>query len=360
MPELSNSAAVRSRLLTVASFASPVEKTAARFFYYEARRFVGWLAGVSGLTVNQVAAVVAALSPRSVWNGNQLSAIALCCGFERAGINGAGGGGISGTGRDVGRAQAIVNGADIPTTLRGPKVTAFYKNLLSPGCDVGIPVDRHLARALYGDSISEAEISARLKNGGYRAAEDAISGVAVEMSLRPIELANRLWYVMRRLARSSGQHSLPTANLQWRPLYPGGSYRLSLHSRNIPHLDLLPNCPRRPWLEETPFSDPAFGNETCDDRGRVKVFLGKGHKYANRGGYQWRARLVVSYALERRLLSCEHVHHIETRSFNNDSVDKLELREGAEHGSYHARIRTLAGYRAADGRFVEYDVECNN
>lgn len=138
---------------------------------------------------------------------------------------------------------------------------AFYRNMVSPELDSGVPVDRHLTRALYGHWLTEHEVTLKVRGDGSKIAEDIITETAISLRLRPIELANRLWYVMRRLSSTRGQHSLKSAPLDWRPLYPGGDYYLSMRKRDKPALNLQPGCTYRPWLEEVPFTSPAFGNE---------------------------------------------------------------------------------------------------
>jgi len=115
--------------------------------------------------------------------------------------------------------------------------------------------------------------------------------------------------------------------------------------------DLLDGCPRRPWLREVNTSR-AFGVERADQRGRVRVTLGAGHRFANSAGWAWRSSLVVCYALGRRLRTDEHVHHLDGVVYH-DAAENLEVVLAEYHGRHHARLQTLAGCRGPDGRFVE-------
>lgn len=118
---------------------------------------------------------------------------------------------------------------------------------------------------------------------------------------------------------------------------------------------LLPGCPYRPWLaEKPPQGSKSYGNEAKDSRGRVRVWLGRGHRFANSAGYQWRYRLLVMYSLGRTLLTCEHVDH-KSGIVDDDRLSELRILDAVYHGSYHAWISETAGYRGADGRFVEHD-----
>lgn len=121
-------------------------------------------------------------------------------------------------------------------------------------------------------------------------------------------------------------------------------------------LKRVKGCHQRPWLDEPVDQDryKAFGNETFDSRGRVRVSLHLGHRFANSGGWQYRSRLAVSYALNRILRKDEHVHH-EDRVIYHDVLENLTLCAADYHGQYHAYLFTLAGCRGGDGRFTELD-----
>lgn len=115
---------------------------------------------------------------------------------------------------------------------------------------------------------------------------------------------------------------------------------------------LLPGCPWRPWLADCPNGSSRYGHETRDDRGRVRVNLGKHHRYANRGGWQWRYRLVVAYALGYLPRADEHVDH-ENEVIDDDRLENLRLLAVEYHGRLHAAAWELAGRRGPDGRWRE-------
>ena len=120
-------------------------------------------------------------------------------------------------------------------------------------------------------------------------------------------------------------------------------------------MDLLPGCPLRPWLDE-PL--PAglrklrrYGCERRDgDRDRVIVSLWQGHRFANAAGYQRRARLVAAYGLGALPRQDEHVDHINGVS-DDDRPENLRLLAASYHGSLHAELVDLGGFRSSDGRF---------
>lgn len=116
---------------------------------------------------------------------------------------------------------------------------------------------------------------------------------------------------------------------------------------------MLPGLDERPWLLEPAADRPFFGNERQDGRGRVRVNLGKNHPYANSGGWAWRYRLVVAYALGRKLRRDEHIDHI-NGVIDDDRLENLRLLTPEIHGRYHAWLFEVAGCRGEDGRFLEY------
>ena len=99
---------------------TPEVREAGAAWYPSARGEVRRLAKLAGCTVARMAAVVAVLSPRVTWRLNLMAAETLVRGH----------GLLPGLGKNVERARALLNGADIRTTVRGPKVHAFYRALL--------------------------------------------------------------------------------------------------------------------------------------------------------------------------------------------------------------------------------------
>lgn len=112
----------------------------------------------------------------------------------------------------------------------------------------------------------------------------------------------------------------------------------------------MPGCPWRPWLGDSPNGSVRYGHESRDDRGRVRVNLGVHHRFANSGGWQWRYRLVVAYALGHLPRPDEHVDH-ENEVIDDDRLENLSLVGVVYHGQIHAEAWELAGRRGPDGRW---------
>lgn len=193
--------------------ATDAEMKAAELFYGAAHVFAGEVAALAGITLNAAAAIIAVLSPRSNWEGNQFDAIAVASGCDFSC------GGFQALGRDLERARRIADGGRWSEILSGPKVIAFARNIMFPGRDVGIPVDRHLARLALGWGMSDEELTRSLaRKGAYRDVEERYELLAGCQGLRPIVYANRVWYVVRRLRREGGQLSFSWRPLDWMPV----------------------------------------------------------------------------------------------------------------------------------------------
>jgi hypothetical protein len=101
--------------------------------------------------------------------------------------------------------------------------------------------------------------------------------------------------------------------------------------------------------------------QTLDPRGYVRVIVGKAHPHANSGGWCWRHRLVAGESIGRKLLKCEHAHHLDSclqpDGSKLDAPENLEVCLAEYHASYHGFYTLIAGLvgRAPNGRFVELD-----
>lgn len=76
-----------------------------------------------------------------------------------------------------------------------------------------------------------------------------------------------------------------------------------------------------------------FPRQRKDARGRVRVYLGKGHPLADRSGWCWRSRLIAGRG--ERLPTHLHVDHRGDR--DDDRLAKLRIVPASEHNREHAR-----------------------
>jgi len=94
-------------------------------WYVEANAIAQSIADLTGIALPRVIGAIAALSPRNSWGSNVKGARILAL-AARAGLPQPV---VAGTRTNRAKAWAILNGADIDTTLGGPKVRAFYANI---------------------------------------------------------------------------------------------------------------------------------------------------------------------------------------------------------------------------------------
>lgn len=116
---------------------------------------------------------------------------------------------------------------------------------------------------------------------------------------------------------------------------------------------------------ESKWKRPRTGNflrETIDQRTdkngnqhkRIRVWLGKGHRWANSAGWQWKSRYLMMEYLGRALTSDEHVHHVNGDT-SDDRIENFELWLAEEHCRFHGRITVIGRFRNDLGQFVSID-----
>jgi hypothetical protein len=103
-------------------------------WYLDAGIIAESLADAHGVTVEQSAGIIAALSPMMSWGAN----VNLAARFIGAG--GLDRGALS---LSLSKARAILAGDDIVTTLGGNKTTAFYRCIATLGMTDAVCIDRH-------------------------------------------------------------------------------------------------------------------------------------------------------------------------------------------------------------------------
>ena len=108
-------------------------------WYEEAHAEMRRIAERTDYTVAVATGITAVISPFLSWDLNLQAAEGVLLGRPNAGF-----------GQNRKKALAIMAGADPLQILSGPKVIAFYKNILWPGEVEDVVVDRHIARLWYG------------------------------------------------------------------------------------------------------------------------------------------------------------------------------------------------------------------
>lgn len=138
-------AIMRRRILAVYDSAPETAKVDGERWYETARLTAQAIAGAHGrLSPKQVAGIIAALSPRVSWSRNVAAAYRMVECVVRGWPQPI----VDGWRPNRRKAWDIANGSDPDTVLGGPKVSAFYRNLL--GCDQSVTIDCWAARAAEG------------------------------------------------------------------------------------------------------------------------------------------------------------------------------------------------------------------
>lgn len=112
--------------------ATPDQIAAGADWYADARRIAEAFAAKHGITVDQAAGVIAALSPLNSWGANVSLAARFLDGAQHSGYLGVG----------LTKGRDILAGHDIESILKGDKITNFYRSIVSAG-ERGVCVDRH-------------------------------------------------------------------------------------------------------------------------------------------------------------------------------------------------------------------------
>jgi hypothetical protein len=169
----------------VLAAATPEQVAAGKRWYQTAHTFAVGLAKRYNLTLEQTAGIIAALSPRMPWERNMACADELC----RTGTT---------TGAlplSLERALLILYDTPPEKVLAGPKVTAFYANILNPQTDRPV-IDQHAISVAYGERLARTPPEVR-RAGGLERIVAAFQAVAASVGLSVSAVQAITWYVWR-------------------------------------------------------------------------------------------------------------------------------------------------------------------
>jgi hypothetical protein len=157
-------------------------------WYDRARSIAEAMAEESGLSVRACAGVIAALSPRQQWSTNVSAArrmVLAAAAGEPEPI-------AAGTLGNRAKAWRIACGEDPEVVLGGPKVRAFFANILGDAEDV--TVDVWAARAAEGRKNPNAPVRRR-----YELIAESFRRVARRRGMTPRDAQAAVWTVYRRV-----------------------------------------------------------------------------------------------------------------------------------------------------------------
>lgn len=146
------------------------------------------MAAETGLSVRHCAGIIAALSPRCQWATNVSAAWKMA----RAAVAGELQPTTAGTLSNRAKAWRIACGEDPELVLSGPKVRAFYANIM--GDQDAVTVDVWAARAAEGRDWPHAPVKRR-----YRLLAETYRRAGERRGMHPRDAQAAVWTVYRRL-----------------------------------------------------------------------------------------------------------------------------------------------------------------
>lgn len=170
------------------------ERQQGRAWYSIAREDTRNIAGRVGRDARSVAGVIAALSPNTRWGRCLLDSERLCLGHgRREPVED-----ITVTTYHDGRWKAwrILDGEEPSTVLRGPKVTAFYRNLSG---DWSVPcIDSHAINAWHGERVVGSDLWLRNEVTTLRRVTADYTRAAETHRMTPAEFQAIIWVTWKR------------------------------------------------------------------------------------------------------------------------------------------------------------------
>ena len=171
--------------------ATDVERDAGMRWYEAAHALAASLGHRYGYTVDQMAGVIAVLSPNVSWSRNvQMATLAAKDGKASGTFT-----------RNTDKADAIMAGADPATVISGPKVTNFYRNIATRGENDGVTVDRHAVSIAEGREVGDDErgklVRTTKARDGYGEYVEAYREAAYRAGISPAKLQAITWVAWR-------------------------------------------------------------------------------------------------------------------------------------------------------------------
>jgi hypothetical protein len=170
------------------SVATAADLTNGLAWYDRARQEAESMAAETGLSVRHCAGIIAALSPRCQWASNVASAWKMA----RAAAAGESEPIVNGTLDNRAKAWRIACGEVSELVLSGPKVRAFYANIL--GDREAVTIDVWCARAAEGRDWPHAPVKRR-----YRLLTECYRRAGARREMCPRDVQAAVWTVYRRL-----------------------------------------------------------------------------------------------------------------------------------------------------------------
>lgn len=155
-------------------------------WYGQAHALACELAETHGVSVDQVAGVIAALSPQTSWDQNIIRARQLLTTGSTYGL-----------GLGIRKAISILAGSAPGDVLGGPKTLAFWSNIADPENSQAVTIDRHAYDAALGYVADERERKSLDRKGEYERIADIYRSAARSLGVAPHVAQAVVWAVWR-------------------------------------------------------------------------------------------------------------------------------------------------------------------
>lgn len=141
------------------------------------------IATLGNLTVSEGAAIIAALSPMTVWERNLTGAYNLVTGEPVTGL----------LGNNIRKATAIFEGGDPDLILKGNKVRAFWRLVATGGQEPIVCVDRHAFDICMGRATDDLTRKALERKGLYALFADCYVAAGDLLGVAPAAVQAITW-----------------------------------------------------------------------------------------------------------------------------------------------------------------------
>jgi hypothetical protein len=179
-------------------------------WYHTAHDLVGQHAQAAGIPPETFAGMVAATSPRALWQSKTGRLVNIEY-AEKAAEHARANPGKSG--REVADSLAkpgmlrqslasaidVHNGKPVEQVLKGPKIRSFYNNLVDPSGTDHVTIDTHMVRAMLNDHGADDKAVAKFATGKkYSWSADRVRAIAGANNITPAEAQAAIWEQWRR------------------------------------------------------------------------------------------------------------------------------------------------------------------
>lgn len=176
-----------ARVVGIVQQASPKAIAEGARWYPDTYEWCREVAGLSGVTPEQVAGAVAALSPRQRWDVNKRNAVKVVTAYVRGDVSAP----AVGTFKQRAEAWDCMGQPDPLYSINGRKVRNFYRAITG---DVdAVTVDCWVYFAVYGEKLGNTTLT----GARYDECECAIRDAAAYLGLTPRECQAIVWTAVR-------------------------------------------------------------------------------------------------------------------------------------------------------------------